>query len=162
MRRQTYDPGSLGFPIDENIGFTCLESGTCTAPQLVVDPEAWMKAGGVVAGRASVTSSNRETIGVVLGEVPLGRGRIRISGGLLPTPTQAYNHPYGLDGYALSWTGWQVLANLLSTGNAITLPQSVEAIPRTGSDGTRSIDVALVFVALAIVVRRVQRRRRAV
>ncbi|MDP1793901.1 MAG: hypothetical protein Q8K63_07155, partial [Acidimicrobiales bacterium] len=159
LRRQTYDPGAVGYPISESIGGTCASTQTCAAPQTVVDPDAWRKAGGSVAGRASVTVRTTETIGVALGEVPLGRGRIRIAGGLLPTPTQAYNHPFGLDGYGLSWTGWQVLANLLSTNGAVVVDE--EVLPRTGGAGAEPIDLALVVVGLALAARAAQRVRKA-
>lgn len=158
LRRQTYDPGAVGYPISEDIGGTCAQTETCTAPQVVVDPDAWTKAGGSVAGRASVTVKTTETIGVALGEIPLGQGRIRIAGGLLPTPTQAYNHPYGLDGYGLSWTGWQVLANLLSTDNAVVVND--EVLPRTGGQGAEPIDFALIVVGLALALRLAGRVRR--
>lgn len=157
LRRQTYDPGAVGYPISEDIGGTCVSTGTCTAPQFVVDADAWKKAGGSVAGRASVTVKATETIGVALGDVPLGRGRIRIAGGLLPTPTQAYNHPYGLDGYGLSWTGWQVLANLLSGGAAVEVGD--ETLPRTGGTGPEPIDLAMVVIGLSLAVRMARRLR---
>jgi hypothetical protein len=158
LRRQTYDPGAIGFPISEKIGQSCLQSHTCSAPQTVVDPAAWTKAGGLVAGRASVTIGPDEIIGVALGELKLGQGVVRIAGGLLPTPTEAYNHPYGLDGYALSWTGWQVLANLLSTNGVAVIGDDV--LPRTGG-GAAGVDVAVVLIGLAIGGRLLQRRRAA-
>jgi uncharacterized repeat protein (TIGR01451 family) len=50
---------------------------------------------------------------VTLGELPMGAGRIRIIGPLLPMPTESYYHPFGLASYALTYTGYQVLNNAL-------------------------------------------------
>lgn len=166
LRRQTYDPGALGFKISEDSA-PCLR-GVCDAPQTIVDTAAWQKAGGIVAGRAAVLApgnTTSEPIGVVLGEVPVGKGRIRISGGLLPSPTQVNPHPFGLEGFGLSWTGWQTLVNLLSAGQpAVLAPPTgvggVRVIPRTGGDATLPLEIGGVVVALAALVRFARARRR--
>jgi hypothetical protein len=167
-RRQTYDPGAVGYPIAATPGPDCTFGDSCTAPQEMVNVDAWRKAGGSVVGETAVVvkrNSGSEPIGVAYGEVPMGAGRIRIAGGLLPTPTDAYNHPYGLEGYALSWTGWQVLVNLLSgNGAAVPLNNSnvlgVSQIPRTGADASVPLDSAAIAVTLAALVRFVRARRR--
>jgi len=51
--------------------------------------------------------------GTSLGELALGRGRIRIAGALLPAPTEKNYHPFGLSSYALTYTGYQLIDNLL-------------------------------------------------
>jgi hypothetical protein len=163
LRRQTYDPGAVGFPIPAGTGSDCSSEGVCRAPQEIVEAAAWRKAGGAVFGQAAVARGGTERIGVAYGEVPLGKGKVRIAGGLLPTPTEAYRHPYGLDAFALSWTGWQVLANLLSSDRARTLDTSVLGItqlPRTGADTSAPLDVAAVAIAAAALVRFGRARRR--
>ncbi|HUR76767.1 MAG TPA: hypothetical protein VMZ22_02390 [Acidimicrobiales bacterium] len=169
LRRQTYDPGAVGYPINAQTGPNCFFRGPCKAPQVLIAPDAWNKAGGSIAGRASVVPTAAEgpdRIGVAYGELKLGAGRIRIAGGLLPTPTQAYSHPYGLEGFGLSWTGWQVLVNLLST--AATVPANsptvlgVSVIPRTGAATAPPLDIAALVITLAAAARvvRVTRSRR--
>jgi hypothetical protein len=51
--------------------------------------------------------------GASLGELAFGRGRIRIAGALLPAPTEENYHPFGLSSYALTYTGYQLIENLL-------------------------------------------------
>jgi hypothetical protein len=157
-RRQTYDPGALGYPIAATPGPDCTSGDSCHAPQEMVNVDAWRKAGGSVVGQTAVVVKRNasEPTGVAYGEVPVGKGRVRIAGGLLPTPTELYNHPYGLEGYALSWTGWQVLANMLSVNGTAPLKSSVLAvdqIPRTGADAGVPLDVAAAAITLAALVR---------
>jgi hypothetical protein len=165
MRRQTYDPGAVGYPISANSGANCLSSNSCHAPQTIVNVDAWKKAGGTIDGRAAVKptpDAGAEPIGVAYGEVPLGRGRIRIAGGLLPTPTEAYTHQFGLEGFALSWTGWQVLVNLLSTGPTAQLQSAgpgITVIPRTGGSAAAPLDLAAVAISLVAIARLVRVRR---
>ncbi len=164
-RRQTYDPGGLGYLIAPGTGGDC-GNIKCEAPQSIVNTDAWKKAGGVVAGLAAVKvgSADEEPIGVAYGEMPVGKGRVRIAGGLLPQPTEANNHTYGLKGHGLSWTGWQVFVNLLSAGLAAPLapsvPQPVTLIPRTGADASIPLDVAAIAVTLAALLRFARARRR--
>jgi hypothetical protein len=165
-RRQTYDPGSVGYPISATPGPDCTSGDSCHAPQEMVNVDAWRKAGGSVVGQTAVVvkRNSGEATGVAYGEVPLGRGRVRIAGGLLPTPTEAYNHPYGLEGYGLSWTGWQVLANLLSTNGAAPLKATsvlaLDEIPRTGGSAQAPLDFAAVAIAVAALVRFSRAHRR--
>ncbi len=167
VRRQTYDPGAVGYPISANPGANCLFSNACHAPQVIVNLDAWKKAGGSIDGRAAVrvgTNTDNEPIGVSYGEVPLGRGRIRIAGGLLPTPTENYTHQFGLEGFALSWTGWQVLVNLLSAGTpgpSNTAILGITVLPETGAPATVPLDAAAVLLSLVLACRLVRTRPRA-
>ena len=114
--RQTYDPAAVGYAVTDGGSGTCSGSD-CDAPQVIVDPAAWTAAGGTVAGRSGVVQPPPESnapisftggstkFGVGYGEVPVGKGRVRIAGGLLPMPTEKNNHPYGLEAQGLSWTG---------------------------------------------------------
>lgn len=49
----------------------------------------------------------------MLGDVGVGRGRVVVTGGLLPQPTENHFHPYGLADYSVTSTGYQVLLNAL-------------------------------------------------
>jgi hypothetical protein len=99
-RRQTVEPVPLGYSIQDDNGNNKAHSFTWT-----VAPGPWRAAGGRVVGTAAG--------GVALGEIPLGLGRIRFAGALLPDPEIRYDHPYGLSNYALTYTGWQVFENLV-------------------------------------------------
>jgi len=128
-RHQTYEPVPLGFDIGSRSscsgqppappppGQTQTVS-TCTAPVWTVNQTAWltplMGANSRVAGQINTNFPGGAGPGRVgLGEVSLGCGRIRVAGALVPMPIERYYHPFGLANYALSYTGWQVLKNLV-------------------------------------------------
>lgn len=50
---------------------------------------------------------------MMLGDVPMGQGRIVVIGGLLPQPTENFFHPYGLANYSVTHVGYQVFLNAL-------------------------------------------------
>ena len=93
---QTYDVIPIGFP--DNAG---------AAPNWRVSSAAWEANGGHTAG----TNGSGQTI---YGEKPLGDGTVRFLGALLPQPTEAYFHPYGLQDYAVTYTGYTLLENVLA------------------------------------------------
>ncbi|MGH2450353.1 MAG: CARDB domain-containing protein [Candidatus Limnocylindria bacterium] len=99
-RHQTVEPVPLGYAIQDLDGNNKGHSFTWT-----VNPDAWSAVDGRVVGTAAG--------GVALGEIALGSGRIRFVGAALPEPEVRYDHPYGLASYALSYTGWQLLENLV-------------------------------------------------
>ena len=118
-RHQTYEPAPLGYYVSaagpSNAG--CSAGGDrCDAPNWVVDDAAWADAGGSVAGRtfarAEEVAGSPGFAGVSLGELPVGRGRVRIAGALLPAPTEKNYHPFGLAAYAVTYTGYQLVENL--------------------------------------------------
>ena len=96
---QTYDVIPIGYPDNEG-----------EAPNWKVAEAAWTAAGGYTAG----TNGTGQTI---YGELPLGEGRIRFLGALLPQPTEDYFHPYGLQNYAVTYTGYTLLQNMLLWDN---------------------------------------------
>ena len=112
MRRQTYESTPLGFAIQNS------RSGgdEAHAVQYDVRKSAFEAAGGTVAA-TSADSGTRDAgpvyDRVTVGEIPLGQGRIRIAGALLPQPSQAYDHPLGIEPYALTYTGYAIARNLL-------------------------------------------------
>jgi len=94
---QTYDTVPIGYRF-----------GTPnSAPNWTVDQTAWEAAGGRTAG----TNGSGRT---AYGEIARGQGRIRILGALLPDPTEAFDHRYGLQSYAVTYTGYTLLQNMLA------------------------------------------------
>jgi hypothetical protein len=97
---QTYDVIPIGYP--DNAG---------AAPNWRVDASAWEAGGGDTAGTNNATAEGAKTI---YGERPLGDGTVRFLGALLPEPTEDYFHPYGLQNYAVTYTGYTLLENMLA------------------------------------------------
>lgn len=93
---QTYDTVPIGY-----------QFGQVTAPNWTVAQEAWEAGGGVTAG----TNGEGRT---VYGEKKLGKGTVRFLGALLPQPTEEHYHPYGLQSYAVTYTGYTLLQNMLA------------------------------------------------
>ncbi len=111
--KQTYEPTPLGFGV------------TGTSPNWGVDPAAFTEAGGSIAGRVcggSQLTQACDNKDVALGYIPLGEGRITIIGALLPDPTEEFYHPYGLDHYATTFSGNQVLRNALGWDEKFATP----------------------------------------
>jgi hypothetical protein len=48
--------------------------------------------------------------------VELGRGTVGFLAGLLPQPTEEFDHFYGLANYAVSVAGGQLLNNMIELG----------------------------------------------
>jgi hypothetical protein len=79
-----------------------------SAPNWTVDQAAWeAEAAG---GRTAATNGSGRT---AYGEIAHGKGKIRFLGALLPDPTEAYDHRYGLQNYAVTYTGYTLLENML-------------------------------------------------
>ena len=93
---QTYDTVPIGY-----------QFGQVTAPNWTVAQEAWEAGGGITAG----TNGDGRT---VYGEKKLGKGKVRFLGALLPQPTEEHYHPYGLQNYAVTYTGYTLLQNMLA------------------------------------------------
>ena len=93
---QTYDTVPIGYRFGEEN----------SAPNWKVESAAWEEDGGVTLG----TNGTGQTI---YGEKPLGKGRVRFLGALLPDPTEEFDHPYGLQNYAVTYTGYTLLQNML-------------------------------------------------
>jgi hypothetical protein len=133
-RRQTYEPVPTGHLVG---GPTTCSSG-CDAPIHVVDPAAWEAAGGINLGRSYVRpgpEGGAGFAGVSLGELALGDGVVRIVGALLPEPTTANFHPYGLSSYALTYTGYQLFENATTWDNPGRVERDEDDDPGDGGPG---------------------------
>ena len=106
VARQTYDTVPIGYSFG---------AGGDTAPNWTVASSAWEDGGGRTAG----TNGMGRTI---YGEKPLGKGVVRFLGALLPDPTEDYYHPYGLQNYAVTYTGYTLLQNMLRHSNPERCP----------------------------------------
>jgi hypothetical protein len=111
-RRQTFEPTPLGFAIQNQ------QTGgdESNSRQYDVDRAAWEGEGGRTVATSS-DSAERDAVPVydrvTIGELPLGEGRIRIAGALLPQPTEEFDHTLGLEPYAVTYTGYALVCNLL-------------------------------------------------
>jgi hypothetical protein len=106
---QTYYEVPLGFSVGVN-----------SAPHWTVEKAAWEAAGG--KSIAHVTNANR----IGLGRLPMGAGTIGILGALLPTPTEVFDHYYGLADYGVTVAGGQILNRMLDPVWSSQVAQPVE------------------------------------
>ena len=105
-RRQTYEPVPLGMAIQ-----TPDDDDAFNAPVWHVQQDLWRKARG---GKQRAVATTGERNKVSYGEISFFGGRIRIIGGLLPMPTNKFDHPFGLADYGLTYSGYQMLQNALT------------------------------------------------
>jgi len=111
LKRQTFEPVPVGFQITTPSG-----GDDATAPQWFVDRGAFEKAGGRVVG-TGVEPGESPSVATVpdtvtLGELKLGKGVVRIIGGLLPQPTEKFDHENGLEPHGVTYSGYQLAMNL--------------------------------------------------
>ncbi|MEA2444218.1 MAG: hypothetical protein QOJ12_1510, partial [Thermoleophilales bacterium] len=122
MRRQMFEPTPLGFAIQNETG-----ADGSYARQYDVDKAAWLKAGGrYVAGSADAGARDAAAVysRVTIGEMKAGKGDIRIAGALLPQATERYDHEFGLEPYATTYTGYVIARNLLEAINRTPTAES--------------------------------------
>jgi hypothetical protein len=112
---QTYDTVPIGYAFGSED----------TAPNWKVAQAAWEAKGGTTQG----TNGTGKTI---YGEMPVGKGRVRFLGALLPDPTEDYYHPYGLQNYAVTYTGYTLLQNMLSHDNPSAIASAKGTPPKPG------------------------------
>ena len=129
-RRQTFEPTPLGIAISDDAG-----NEVSASPQYDVDRGAWEAAGGrYVAGSASSGGAGAQplTDRVTVGEITLGEGRIRIAGSLLPQPSEAFDHPLGIEPYSATYTSYALARNLFDWRDP---DGSTNPPPTGGGDG---------------------------
>jgi hypothetical protein len=105
--------------------------GNQCSPMTVVEQAAFEEAGGHTVG----TTNDGQTS---IGEIPLGKGLIRIIGGALPMPTEKYDHRYGLRDYAMTYTGLYIMEN------SIRVPGSEAS--SGGSEMLTPFDLLMTYV----------------
>jgi Zinc carboxypeptidase len=119
LRRQVYEPTPLGFAIqhaeqtdDANVGDDAFES-----PMWDVERQAYEDNPGAKTAATSV-SDTPDGLDVLLdrttvGEAVVGKGRVRFIGGVVPQPSQQFDHDFGIEPYSLTYTGHLLLRNAL-------------------------------------------------
>jgi hypothetical protein len=115
MRRQMYEPTPLGYAIQNSDG-----ADDSNAFQFEVAKDEWEKIGGRVTATSASESPDAAVPvyeRVTIGEAPLGKGTLRVAGALLPQPTEKYDHQFGLEPYAATYTGYIMARNLLESIN---------------------------------------------
>ncbi|MFA5860545.1 MAG: M14 family zinc carboxypeptidase [Candidatus Thermoplasmatota archaeon] len=100
LARQTYEPVPLGYGLDK-----------LSAPVWFVKASAFK--GDIVGYAGMGQGAQTDTTMVNFGRAPLGLGKVTFLGALLPDPTAQNGAPYGLDSYATTYTGNQLLRNAL-------------------------------------------------
>jgi hypothetical protein len=103
-RRQTYESVPIGYSIQSDGGGDANNS-----PIWYVQQGAWKKA----AGKQRAIGTVDDVQNVNYGEIRYKGGRIRIIGALLPMPTKKFDNPFGVANYGLTYSGYQLLKNLL-------------------------------------------------
>ncbi len=159
IARQTFEPVPLGFSIEDG-----------SAPVFFVAADVFD--GDVVGVGGTGQAAGPDPTKVVLGRAALGTGSIAFLGALLPDPSEAFYHPYGVDSYATTYTGDQIVRNALGWTTSIsTVPLTAEsavrtngrdalAVPDVGADsgaptpGPAAIAVAAVALAAGLALRR--------
>lgn len=79
------------------------------APIWTVPAEAFDQA----KGKPKQVGATGDFTKVSLGQIKYRGGRIRFVGALLPMPTEEFDHPFGLGDYSLTYSGYQILKNLI-------------------------------------------------
>ena len=128
--------------------------GNSASPMSVVATTAWEEAGGHVVGTTAAGGGGSDNGSQTsVGEVKLGKGRIRILGGGLPMPTEKNDHRFGLKDYALTYSGLFILENsIVAKGDRIVVPDASDSAP--SSDGSPLSLIMMIPLAGAFLRRR--------
>lgn len=116
MRKQTYEPTPIGFAIS-----TVDKAGAddSNAVQWDIDRKAFEAVPGSRLVGTSVNSGSRDATAVhdrvSFGEVKLGSGQVRFIGALIPQPTEAFDHEFGLEPHAVTVAGYILFRNMLAS-----------------------------------------------
>jgi hypothetical protein len=155
--RQLVEAAILGYGI-----------GDSASPMTAVDSAAFTGAGGKVIG----TTNDQ----VTLGRIPVGKGRVQVIGGALPTPSEDLDHRYGLRDYGLTYSGLYIMENAIrydAPGLGAAAPAGFspvrpgtpaasaqrnaarrEALAATGADVTLATVASLLLLTAAYLRRR--------
>lgn len=132
--RQTYDPVGLGYPLlmerdqywpcgNQGGQSDCENSPTVnSAPIWSIRRADWEDAGGVTVGTVDPPKNRKDGAEGLdknktsIGELKVGKGRIVIFGALLPTPSEDFDHWFGLNPYTVTIAGQDMLLNALDNG----------------------------------------------
>ena len=99
--RQLVEAAILGYGI-----------GGTASPMTGVTEAAFTAAGGKVVG-TTTTGGSAAAEYVTLGRIPVGKGRVQVIGGALPTPSEDLDHRFGLRDYGLTYSGLYIMENAI-------------------------------------------------
>ncbi|HYN36023.1 MAG TPA: hypothetical protein VEV82_03510 [Actinomycetota bacterium] len=102
-RHQTNEPVPIGIAIEDANG-----SDQFNSPVWFVEAAEVDAAGGEVVGTTS------DFTNASLGEINHKGGVVRWVGGVLPDPSEKFDHPFGIANYAPTYSGYQIIQNLLT------------------------------------------------
>lgn len=115
--RQLVESAVLGY------GIAGVDEPADQTPMTVVASDAWQAAGGETIGTTNTVSTGEDPAldralddGSLtsVGEVALGKGKVRIVGGALPVPTEKNDHRFGLRNYGLTYSGLFLMENAIA------------------------------------------------
>lgn len=91
------------------------EIGDTASPMTIVDGPSWEAKGGKTVGTTGMSPAgdNPAAPRVSVGEMAIGKGKVRIVGGALPMPTEQNDHRYGLRDFAMTYTGLYIMENAI-------------------------------------------------
>jgi hypothetical protein len=115
--KQTYEPTPLGFGTSREATLW----GVAPAAFNVIQGSS--VAGFVCGGPNLGQDCDARNIG--LGKVEIGAGEIQFFGAILPDPSEEFYHPYGLDHYATTYSGNQIVRNMLGWDEKFAEPPVV-------------------------------------
>lgn len=136
LARQTYEPVPLGFGISE-----------LSAPTWFVQAEGFDGEAVGVVGTGQ--GANPDVTKVNFGHAKLSQGTVAFLGALLPTPVAVEDVAYGLDGYATTYTGNQLVRNALGWAEVVEqtqAPQGTPPAPQPAPAPARTPDAGIVAV----------------
>jgi hypothetical protein len=155
--RQLVESAVIGYGIEG------ISEAADHAPMTVVASDALQAAGGTTVGSTPAVTTGQDPFLdkslddaslTSVGEVPLGKGRVRIIGGALPTPTEENDHRFGLRNYGLTYSGTFLMENAIAAddpelgtlrpganpyGATRTLPKAIRGT--TGCRGGRTLKI---------------------
>jgi hypothetical protein len=102
-RHQTYEPVPLGIAIEDANGSDQFNS-----------PVWFLEAADVTSAGGEVVGTTNDFTNASLGQIKHKGGVVKWIGGLLPDPSEKFDHPFGLNNYALTYSGYQLLHNALT------------------------------------------------
>jgi zinc carboxypeptidase len=115
LRRQLYEPVPLGYAIQETDAEN-LDDDAFESPAWDVDRKAIERAGATTAATVVSDTSGGldvDTTRTSIGQAKVGSGRVTLIGALAPQPSEAFDHDFGIEPYALTYTGHLILRNAL-------------------------------------------------
>lgn len=101
-RHQTYEPVPLGIAIEDGAGNDSPNS-----------PVWYLESTEVQAANGEPVGTTGDFTNVSLGQIKHKGGVVKWIGALLPDPSEKFDHPFGLNNHALTYSGYQLLHNAL-------------------------------------------------